>query len=104
MRDNLDDEKRKQMKESDKTRKKKMCDNLDDDKREQVRYNDNNRKKDKRIETKDQKTGFNNFLRCSMVDPCILTTLAFKVIEEDCKCAIQEGPTYICDVCWKSEF
>ena len=28
-----------------------------------------------------------------MVDPCILTTLAFKVIEEDFKSTIQEGPT-----------
>ena len=34
--DNLDDHKRKLMKESDKTRNKKMGDKLDDDKREQV--------------------------------------------------------------------
>ena len=39
-----------------------------------------------------------------MVDPFILTTPAFKIIEEDFKSAIQEGPTYICDICWKFEF
>ena len=35
--DNRDDHKREQMKESDKTRNKKMGDKLHDDKREQVR-------------------------------------------------------------------
>ena len=40
----------------------------------------------------------------SMVDSCILITLAFRLIEEDFKGAIHEGPTYICDICWKFEF
>ena len=39
-----------------------------------------------------------------MVDPSILTTPAFRLIEEDFKSALQEGPTYICDICWKFEF
>ena len=39
-----------------------------------------------------------------MTDPCILTTPAFRLIEEDFKGAIQEGPTYICDVCRKFGF
>ena len=39
-----------------------------------------------------------------MTDPCILTTPAFRLIVEDFKCVIQEGPTYICDICWKFEF
>ena len=32
---------------------------------------------------------------CSMVDPCILTTFDFRLIEEDFKGPIQKGPTYI---------
>ena len=40
----------------------------------------------------------------STTDPCILTTPAFRIIEEDFKGAIQEGPTYICVICWKFEF
>ena len=40
----------------------------------------------------------------SMTDPCILTAAAFRLIEEDFKGAIQEGSTYICDICWKFEF
>ena len=57
-------------------------------------------KKDKRIETKDErKQVFDNFHRCVMIDPCILTTPAFKVIEEDFKSVNREGLTYICDVC-----
>ena len=39
-----------------------------------------------------------------MADPYILTTLAFRLIEEDFKSAMQEDPTYICDTCWKSKF
>ena len=39
-----------------------------------------------------------------MTDPCILATPAFRLIEQDFKGAIQEGPTYICDICWKFEF
>ena len=30
---------------------------------------------------------------CRMTDHWILTTPAFRLIEEDLKCAIQEGPT-----------
>ena len=41
---------------------------------------------------------------CVMPDPCILTTPVFRLIEENFKIAIQEGPTCICDICWKFEF
>ena len=34
-----------------------------------------------------------------MVDPCILTTLAFRLIEEDVKGANQECSPKVCDVC-----
>ena len=51
-----------------------MCDSLGNDDKKQVRKNDNKRKMGKRL------------------------------IEEDFKGAIQEGPTYICDICWKFEF
>ena len=39
-----------------------------------------------------------------MTDPCVLTTPAFRLIEQDFKAAIQEGPTYICDIYWKFKF
>ena len=41
---------------------------------------------------------------CSMTNPCIVTTPAFRIIEEDFMDASQEGHTYICDICWKFEF
>ena len=41
---------------------------------------------------------------CSITDPYILTTPAVRLIEGDLNGAIQEGPAYICDVCWKFEF
>ena len=82
-----------------------MCDNLDDHKREQIWYSDKNRKKNKSIEIKDErKEVLDNVQRCSMVDSFILTTPAFKINKKDFKSAIQEGPTHICDICWKSEF
>ena len=37
---------------------------------------------------------------CSIVDSCILTTSTFRLIEEDFKGAIKEGPTYTCDICY----
>ena len=37
---------------------------------------------------------------CSLVDPSILSTPAFRLTEEDFK----SGPTYICDICWKFEY
>ena len=62
-------------------------------------------KRSKRVEIKDErKQVFDNVHGCSMVGPFILTTPAFKIIEEDFESAIQEGPTYICDLCWKFEF
>ena len=100
MRDNLGGDKGEQLKESDKIRKKEICDNLNDDKREQIRSNYKNRKKNQRVEIKDErKLVFDNVHRCSMVGPFILTAPAFKIIEEDFKSTIQEGPTYICGMC-----
>ena len=56
----------------------------------------------KRFKTLDERRSiFNNDQMCSMTDPCILTTQAFILIEEDLIGAIQEGPTYVCDICWK---
>ena len=103
--DNLDDGKREQVKESDKIRKKEIRDTLDDVKREKIRCNDKNRKKNKHVEIKDErKQVFDNVHGCSMVDPFILTTPAFKIMQEDFKSVIQQGPMYICDGCWKFEF
>ena len=49
-------------------------------------------KRNRLVEIKDErKQVFDNVHRCSMVDPFILTTPAFKIIEEDFKSAIQEG-------------
>ena len=63
------------------------------------------RKMGKRLQMLDERSIIiNNVQLCSMYDPCILTTPAFRLIEEDFNDAIQEGPTYIFDICWKFEF
>ena len=81
-----------------------MRDSLGDAEKEQARKNDK-RKMDKRFQTLDERSSiFDNVQICSMTDPCILTTPAFRLIEEDFKGAIQECPVYICDICWKFEF
>ena len=57
---------------------------------------------DKRSQTLDERGSiFINDLMCGVADPSILTTPAFRLIEEDFKGAIHEGPTYICDTCWE---
>ena len=69
------------------------------------RKNGKERKMDERLQTLDERsTIFNNVQMCSMTDSCILTTPAFRLIEQDFKGAIQEDPAYICDIYWKFEF
>ena len=69
------------------------------------RKNGKERKMDERLQTLDERSSiFNNVQMCSMTDSCILTTPAFRLIEQDFKGAIQEDPPYICDICWKFEF
>ena len=93
------------MKKYEKKRKKTIRDSLGDDEKEQVRKDDKKRKMNKRLQTLDERNSiFNNVQMCSMVYPSILTAPAFRLIEEDFKSAIQEVPTYICDICWKFEF
>ena len=41
---------------------------------------------------------------CSITDPCILTTPAFRLIKLDFKGVIQEGPTYFYNICCKLGF
>ena len=57
---------------------------------------------DKLLQTLDERSNiFDSVQICSMPDPCILKTPAFRLIAEDFKGAIQESPTYICDIFWK---
>ena len=88
------------MKKYEKKGKKVKRDSLGDAEKEQVRKNDKKRKMDKCLPTLDERSSiFNDVQMCSMTDPCTLTTPAFGLIEQDFKGAIQEGPTYICDIC-----
>ena len=97
--------KKKQFKKYEKKGKKVKQDSLQNYEKEQVRKNDKKRKMDKRLQTLDERSNiFNNAQTSSMNDPCILTTPAFRLIKQDFKGAIQEGPTYICDICWKFKF
>ena len=100
MLDNLDDEQKEHLKIKDNKREKEKRDNLNLDEKEQLRKYMKKGKMDKRLQTLDERNSiFNNVQMCSMVDPSILTTPAFRLIEEDFKTAIQEGPTYICVIC-----
>ena len=82
-----------------------MLDNLGDDEKKQVRKNDEKGKMEKRLQTLDEISSIFNYVQmCSMTDPCILRTPAFRLIEKDFNGAVQEGSTYICVICWKFEF
>ena len=97
--------KKEQLREYEKKRKKAICDNLSDDEKEQVRKYDKKRKMNKHLQTLDErKSIFNNLQICSIVDPFILSSQAFRLTEEDFEIAFQEGPAYIYDICWKFEF
>ena len=47
---------------------------------------------------------FNNVSMYYMTNPCTLTATVFRLIKKDCKGAILEGSTCICDICWTFEF
>ena len=97
--------KKKQFKKYEKKGKKVKQDSLQNYEKEQVRKNDKKRKMNKHLQTLDERSNiFNNAQTSSMNDPRILTTPAFRLIKQDFKGAIQEGPTYICDICWKFKF
>ena len=98
-RDNFHDNEKEQLRKHDKKGKKVMRDSLGDDEKEQVRKNDRKRKMVKRLQTVDERSRiFGNVQMCSMTDPYILTTPAYRLIEEDFKGVIQESPTCICEI------
>ena len=103
--DNLDDNEKEQLRKHEKKGKKVMRDNLGDNEKEQVRKDCKKRKMDKRLWTLDERSSIFMMSNCVvwLIPPCILTTPAFRLIKEDFKGSIQEGPTYICDNCWKFE-
>ena len=93
------------MKKYEKKGKNVICDSLGDDEKEQARKIDKKRTMGKRLQTLDERISiFDNVQMCSTTDPYILTIPAFRLIEDDFKGAIQECPTYICDISWKLEF
>ena len=52
---------------------------------------------DKHLKPLDERNSIFNYVQiCSMVDPCILTTVAFRLIEEKF-----EGTIYFWDNCWE---
>ena len=109
--DTLNIDEKEQLRKREKKGKKAMRDNHDDEKNEHSKIEENKRKKakhdnlnvaekeqkknmNKRLQTLDERNSiFNNVQMCSIVDPSILTTPTFRLIEEDFKSAIQEGPT-----------
>ena len=86
--------------------RKKLRDNLDNNDKKIVEKKMT--KKEKRTNVyklqMKEKVFFNDVQMFNIVDPSILTTPAFRLIEEDFGSAIQEGPTYICDICWQFVF
>ena len=60
---------------------------------------------DKCLKTFDERSSiFDHVQISSMTDPCILTAAASRLIEENFRGPIQEGPSYIRGICWKIEF
>ena len=39
-----------------------------------------------------------------MIDPSILNSKAFKIIQEQCLSGIRQGPDYICNISHKCEY
>ena len=103
-RDSLDDAKKAEIRMVDKRKRKEKRDSLDNAIKKTIKNADKKRKTDKRYIKKDARDeAFDNVQGMSMVDPAILGTAAYKIIEKDFRNAIMEGPTYVCDICIKTE-
>ena len=86
-------------------RKKEKRDNLEDDGKKQLRKFEKKGKRDQLLTTLEERNSFfNNVQIYSTFDARILTTSACRLIQEDFRDGTHEGPTYICDICWKFEF
>ena len=74
--------------------KKVTCDSFEDDKKNKLQKII---RKGQWINILDERSSiFDNVQVCSMTEPCIHTTPAFRLIKEDFKGAIQEDPTLWC--------
>ena len=83
MRDNLDDEQKEHLKIKENKRKKEKRDNPNLDEKEQLRKYENKGKMDKHLQTLDERNSiFKNVKMCTMVDPSILTTPAFRLLKK----------------------
>ena len=96
-RDNLHDNEKVQLRKFEKKERKLCAIALGMMRKKNSEKNDK-RKMDKRLQTLDKRSSVcNNVQMCSMTDPCLLTTPAFRLIE-DFKITIEKCPTNICDI------
>ena len=73
--------------------------------KKQLRKFEKKGKRDQLLTTLEERSSFfNNVQIYSTFDARILTTSACRLIQEDFRDGTHEGPTYICDICWKFEF
>ena len=98
MRQNRNYNEIKASEESEQERKKAMCENRDD----------NEIKTDREYDQKPKKAEIENAFKAvenmSIVDPLILNTEAYKIIQKDFINVISDGPTYIFDICIEFHF
>ena len=105
LRDNLNDDVKRKIQDENTNYQQKKRTNLDDDVKRKIQDENTKKHQRKRYIDKDEKlNAFKDVQGRSMVDPSILTTTAYKIIKEQFQVAIEEGPTYICDICWKFEY
>ena len=95
----------KLIKKIDEKRKKAIRENRNDNEIKAVREDD---QKQKKAKCRDSKCKIENAFKAvedaNMVDPVALNIEAYKIIQNDFKNAISEGPTYICDICIEFHF
>ena len=102
---NLDEDAKEEFKKAEKKRLSDLRNKLDQDAKDKTRHSDKKRKTDFRENDKIRRDEiFSAVQTCSMVDPSILETDAFKLIQKEFSNAIRKGPTKICDICWKFEY
>ena len=103
--DDMSDAEKEKLNAKKRADEKRKYDNLNESEKEQLNLKRTPQKAQSREKIKlTRQQAFDAVQDMQMTDLAILKTEAFNIVKKDFFEAINEGPIYTCDICWKFEF
>ena len=105
MRENLSEEQKESENQNKQQRMKNLRKNLSEEQKESEKQKDLQRKKNMRAKSKDEIEQMYIEARYhDSTDPRILDTPGYLYMYDQFMMSINQGPTYVCNICWKFEY